>query len=115
MSYCIYESHFRKVMVWYKKARSTPKVAMDGLPQDLDAVEVTRVGSVRLRDRFRRGFYACLDARADALLEVAEAVVRGQQLVRSLAELSLEPEHQRGHDRLYDELNAGRMQIARVR
>jgi hypothetical protein len=89
---------------------------MDSLLQDLDAVEFTAGrASIGLLDRFRREFYACLDARADALFEVAEAVVCGQGPVRSLAELSLEPEHRRGHGGLYDGLNAGRMQIARLR
>jgi hypothetical protein len=88
---------------------------MDSLLQDLDAVEFTAVASIGLLDRFRREFYACLDARADALFEVAEAVVCGQGPVRSLVELSLEPEHRRGHGGLYDGLNAGQVQIARLR
>ena len=32
-----------------------------------------------------------------------------------LAELSLEPEHQRGHGALYDAVNAGGSQVARLR
>ena len=39
----------------------------------------------------------------------------GQGRVQMLAELSLEPEHQRGHGALYDALNCGSVQIARLR
>ena len=83
---------------------------MDRLPQDVDGVE-----SVEVLCRFRRDFYACLDARADVLFELADAVVCAAGPVRSLPELSLEPEHRRGHGGLYDGLNAGRIEFARVR
>ena len=65
--------------------------------------------------RFRREVYACLDTRADALFELADAVLCAAGPVRSLAQLSLEPEHRRGHGGLYDGLNAGRVAFARVR
>jgi len=65
--------------------------------------------------RFRWDVYAGLDARADALFELADAAACAAGAVRSLPELSLEPEHRRGHGGLYDALNAGRMEFARVR
>jgi len=65
--------------------------------------------------RFRSEVYACLDARADALFELADAVLCATGPVRSLAELSLEPEHRRGHGGLYDGLNAGQIGFARLR
>ena len=54
-------------------------------------------------------------SRADALFEVAEAVLCRQERVHMLAELSLEPEHRRGHGGLYDAVNAGRADVTRLR
>src|SRR5438477_7293400 len=47
--------------------------------------------------------------RADALFELAEAVLCAGGPVRTLAGLSLAPEHQRGHGALYDAVNCGRV------
>src|SRR2546430_11977986 len=55
---------------------------------------------------FRGELYRCLTARADALFELADAVLCRQDRVGVLAELSLEPEHRRGHGALYDAVNA---------
>jgi hypothetical protein len=74
--------------------------------------------SAAARDRlvaFRGELYRCLTQRGDALFELADAVLCGQGRVQMLAELSLEPEHQRGHGALYDALNCGSVQIARLR
>src|ERR1700755_2779324 len=57
---------------------------------------------------FRREFYACLTARADALL-CADGPVP------SLVELTLTAEHRRGHGAMYDALNAGQVEPARLR
>ena len=65
--------------------------------------------------RFRRDFHACLTARADELSELADAVLCAHGPVRSLAGLSLVPEHRRGHGALYDAVNGGRIEIARLR
>ena len=62
----------------------------------------------RLRG-FRRSLYECLDARADALFELANAVLCADHAVTSLVQLSLEPEFTRGHGALYDALSAGRI------
>jgi DDE superfamily endonuclease len=72
----------------------------------------------RARERlaaFRRELYRCLTRRADELAELADAVLCAGGPVRVLAELSLVPEHRRGHGALYDALNSGRVQIARLR
>ena len=46
---------------------------------------------------FRRELYRCFTARADALFELADAVLCAEGPVKTLAGLSLAPEHQRGH------------------
>ena len=57
----------------------------------------------------------CFTARADALCELCDAALCTQDRVHMLAELSLEPGHQRGHGALYDALNCGKVQAARLR
>src|SRR5579859_3454476 len=64
---------------------------------------------------FRRELYGCFTARADALFELAEAVLCAGGPVRTLAGLSLAPEHRRGHGALYDAVNHGRVAIGRLR
>jgi hypothetical protein len=64
---------------------------------------------------FRREFYACLAARADALFELTDAVLCAGGPVTSLVELTLVAEHRRGHGAMYDALNAGRVEPARLR
>jgi hypothetical protein len=65
--------------------------------------------------RFREEFYGCLTARADAQFELTDALLCTDGPVRSLVELSLAPEHRRGHGALYDGLNHGSIEIARLR
>jgi hypothetical protein len=62
----------------------------------------------RLRD-FRSRLYGCLTLRADALFELADAVLCADHAVTSLVRLCLEPEFTRGHGALYDALSAGRV------
>jgi DDE superfamily endonuclease len=64
---------------------------------------------------FRGELYRCLTARADALFELADAVLCADGPVRVLAGLSLAPEHRRGHGAAYDAVNAGRVDFARLR
>src|SRR5271165_5508524 len=64
---------------------------------------------------FRRELYRCFTRRADALLELADAVLCRQDRVHMLAELSLEPECRRGHGAVYDALNCGNVQVAGLR
>lgn len=65
--------------------------------------------------RFRDEFYSCLGARADAQFELTDALLCADGPVRSLVDLSLAPEHRRGHGALYDGLNHGKIEIARLR
>ena len=66
-------------------------------------------------DRFRWEFYRSCTARADALFELTDAVLCADGPVRSLVELTLVAEHRRGHGAMYDALNAGRVEPARLR
>jgi hypothetical protein len=84
---------------------------MDSLPEDAGTGPV----ALAVLSRFRREFRACLDGRADELLELADAVLCAEGPVRNLAALSLAPGHQRGHGALYDAVNHGRIDIARLR
>ena len=65
--------------------------------------------------RFRRAFYDCLTARADSLFELTDAVLCADGPVTSLVDLTLTAEHRRGHGALYDGLNNGRIDVARLR
>ena len=72
----------------------------------------------RARDRlaaFRRELYGCFTARADALFELADAVLCAEGPVKTLVGLSLAPEHRRGHGALYDAVDQGRVEIGRLR
>jgi len=64
---------------------------------------------------FRRELYRCFTVRADALFEVADAVLCAGGPVRTLAGLSLVSEHRRGHGALYDAVNCGEIAIGRLR
>jgi DDE superfamily endonuclease len=83
---------------------------MDSLQDDAAAVEARGVLS-----RFRAGLYQCLTARRDELFELADAVLCAEGPVKTLVGLSLAPEHRRGHGALYDAVNAGRIDIVRLR
>src|SRR5215469_12305278 len=63
---------------------------------------------------FRGELYRCFTARADALFELADAVLCAEGPVRTLVGLSLAPEHRRGHGALYDAVNAGRIEGSRL-
>jgi hypothetical protein len=77
--------------------------------------ETGRVEALGRLCRFRQEFYSCLTRRADALFEAVEAVLCTDGPVRTLVDLTLAPEHRRGHGALYDGLNSGRLEIARLR
>jgi hypothetical protein len=64
---------------------------------------------------FRLDFYRCLTARADALFELTDAVLCADGPVRTLVGLTLAAAHRRGHGALYDGVNRGRIDIARLR
>ena len=83
----------------------------------MDSVHDDRAGVEPITGlcRFREEFYSCLGARADALFELTDALLCADGPVRSLVDLSLAPEHRRGHGALYDGLNHGSIEIARLR
>ena len=64
---------------------------------------------------YRGELYRCLGKRPDALFDLCDAVLCKQDRVHMLAELSLEPECRRGHGAVHDAVNAGQVQIARLR
>jgi hypothetical protein len=64
---------------------------------------------------FRRDFYRCLTRRPDALFELTDALLCADGPVTSLVELSLAAEHRRGHGALYDAVNAGAVDVGRLR
>lgn len=74
-----------------------------------------RVESLSVLSGFRTDLYDCLAARADALFELTDALLCADGPVKTLVELSLAPEHRRGHGALYDGLNHGRLDVARLR
>src|SRR3984885_15126767 len=73
------------------------------------------VESLAALSRFRVDFHACLAARADELSELVDAVLCADGPVRTLAGLSLAPEHRRGPGALHDAVNHGQISIARLR
>jgi DDE superfamily endonuclease len=88
----------------------TTKAVMDSLPDN-----GAGAGSLAALSRFRREFHGCLTARKDEIFELADAVLCADGPVKTLAGLSLAPEHRRGHGALYDAVNHGRIDIARLR
>ena len=64
---------------------------------------------------FRGLLYRCLTRRGDELFELGDAVLCADGPVQDLARLSLVAGHRRGHGAVYDALNAGRVDIGRLR
>ena len=78
--------------------------------------ELLEAGRARRRlAGFRGEFYRCLTARGDELFELADAVLCADGPVRVLAGLSLVPGHRRGHGAAYDAVNAGAVDVTRLR
>jgi hypothetical protein len=84
------------------------------LPPDTPA-ETAAASPAMALSTFRRGFYECLTSRSDALFELTDALLCTDGPVKTLVGLSLAPEHRRGHGALYDGLNAGRIDVGRLR
>jgi hypothetical protein len=84
---------------------------MDSLPEDA----CTGPLALAALSGFRPDLHACLSARADEIFELADAVLCADGPVRNLAGLSLVPGHRRGHGAVYDAVNAGRFDVARLR
>jgi hypothetical protein len=64
---------------------------------------------------FRAGLHACCTRRADALVDLADALLSAPGPVASLPQLSLEPAHRRGWGSLYAALACGRIDAERLR
>jgi DDE superfamily endonuclease len=64
---------------------------------------------------FRTELHACCTRRADALLELVDALLSSQAPFPSLPHLSLEPVHQRGWGSVYAALARGRVDTERLR
>jgi hypothetical protein len=77
--------------------------------------ETVRVEALTVLSGFRTALYDTLTARADALFELADSLLCTDGPVKALVDLALAPEHRRGHGALYDGLNAGRLDLARLR
>jgi hypothetical protein len=65
--------------------------------------------------RFRAEFYECLAARRDEMFELADALLCVDGPVTSPVDLTMVPEHRRGHGALYGALNRGRIDVERLR
>jgi len=77
--------------------------------------DASRVDELALLAGFRQAVYDCLLRRADALFELGDAQLCADGSVDSLVGLSLTAEHRRGHGALYDAVNAGRVDLDRLR
>ena len=84
------------------------------LPSALPASPDAASALARLR-AFRAALHACCSNRADALLDLADALLSAQGPVASLPHLSLEPAHRRGWGSLYAALARGRIDAERLR
>jgi hypothetical protein len=84
------------------------------LPSALPAYPEQPVALARLQ-AFRAGLYACCTRRADALVDLADALLSAQGPVASLPQLSLEPAHRRGWGSTYAALARGRIDAERLR
>jgi hypothetical protein len=84
------------------------------LPSALPASPEQPVALARLQ-AFRAGLYACCTRRADALVDLADALLSAQGPVASLPQLSLEPAHRRGWGSTYAALARGRIDAERLR
>jgi hypothetical protein len=87
---------------------SCPGAGRQPVPAGADAAR-------RLLAGFREELYRCLTRRRDASFCLADAVLCEDRPVTDLARLSLVPESGRGHGAVYDGLNAGRVEFARLR
>jgi hypothetical protein len=83
-------------------------------PSALPAYPQQPAALARLRG-FRAGLHGCCTHRADALVDLTDALLSGQGPVASLPQLSLEPAHRRGWGSTYAALARGRIHAERLR
>jgi hypothetical protein len=74
-----------------------------------------RADAIEVLAGFRERFCRCMTRRADALFELAGALLCADGPVKTLVGLSLVPEHRRGHGAMYDALNCGRLDVQALR
>jgi DDE superfamily endonuclease len=84
------------------------------LPSALPAYPDPPSALARLQG-FRAGLHACCSRRADALVDLADALLSAPGPVWSLPQLSLEPAHRRGWGSTYAALADGRIDAERLR
>ncbi|MFE7901507.1 NF041680 family putative transposase [Streptomyces sp. NPDC057424] len=77
--------------------------------------DVVRRDAFAEASRFRGEFCECLTARRDELFELTDAVLCADGAVKSPVDLTLLPEHRRGHGAMYGGLDHGRIDVGRVR
>ncbi|WP_344592665.1 transposase, partial [Streptomyces violaceusniger] len=77
--------------------------------------DVVRREAFAEASRFRGEFYECLTTRRDELFELVDAVLCADGAVKSPVDLTLVPEHRRGHGAMYGGLNHGRIDVGRLR
>ncbi|MEV7358920.1 NF041680 family putative transposase [Kitasatospora sp. NPDC091276] len=77
--------------------------------------EAFRQQAIAELSSFRMDLYAAMPRRADALFELADALLCADGPVRALVELALAPEHRRSHASLYAALNRGDLDADRLR
>ncbi|GGY78885.1 hypothetical protein GCM10010342_77880 [Streptomyces anulatus] len=70
--------------------------------------DVVRREAFAEASRFRGEFYECLTARRDEVFELTDAVLCAYGAVKSPVDLTLLPEHRRGHGAIYGGLNRSR-------
>lgn len=80
-----------------------------------DRPDPARVEAMAVLSQFRRELHDSLTRRADALFELTDALLCADGPVTSLAELSLDLVHRRGHGAMYDALAQGRLDVAGLR
>jgi DDE superfamily endonuclease len=83
-------------------------------PSGLPAHPGASAAVARLR-AFRAELYGCCTRRADALVDLTDALLSASGPVASLPQLSLEPAHRRGWGSTYAALAHGRMDTERLR
>jgi hypothetical protein len=84
------------------------------LPSALPAYPKAPATLARLH-AFRAGLHACCTRRADALVDLTDALLSAPGPVASLPQLSLEPAHRRGWGSVYAALACGRIDAERLR
>src|SRR3954462_4228981 len=79
------------------------------------AVMSDRAEAMDVLAEFREQLYQCMAGGRTPCSELTEALLCTDGPVRTLVGLSLAPEHRRRHGGLYDAINNGRIDIARLR